>query len=95
MPQTTDLIVPTGPYLGYTLAQLETELTSYQAQRRALSTALQAASVDGQSFQFQTLTAQKAALAETGADLEIAFAYLDPGRFPVQPGTNTSAAVLR
>lgn len=92
---TTDLVVPTGPYLGFTLAQLETELTSYQAQRRALNSALAAASVNGQSFQFATLTAQKAALAETGADLEIAFAYLDPGRFPLNPGTNTSAAVFR
>lgn len=95
MASTTDLVVPTGPYLGFTLVQLETELTSYQAQRRALSSALAAASINGQSFQFQTLTAQKAALAETGADLELAFAYLDPGRFPVNPGTNTSAAVLR
>ena len=91
---TTTLVVPAGPYFGFTLSELETELTAYKAARVAFSTSLASASVNGQSFQFADLDKQRAALDTKQIDLQIAFAYLDPGRFPMNPPGNTSAATL-
>lgn len=102
MPAPTDLVVPTGPYLGYTLESgtnggfnLEDTLTALQTQRKALNASLIGASVNGQSFQFADAAKQKMTLDQMQADLELAFAYLDPGRFPVNPGTNISAVTFR
>lgn len=98
----TVLTVPTGPYLGYTLVtgsnsgfNLEDALTALQTQRAALQASLIGGSVNGQSFQFSEPQKTKALLDQQQSDLELAFAYLDPGRFPVNPGTNTTAVTFR
>lgn len=102
MPAPTDLVVPTGPYLGYTLEagsnggfNLEDTLTALQTQRKALNASLIGASVNGQSYQFAAAMQQKQTLDQMQSDLELAFAYLDPGRFPVNPGANISATTFR
>ena len=74
---------------------MEDTLTALQTQRKALNSALIGASVNGQSFQFAAAMQQKAALDQMQSDLELAFSYLDPGRFAVNPGTNISAATFR
>ena len=90
----TSLVVPAGPYMGYELSELETELTNYKTARSALNTALTSATVNGQSFQFAQIKDQEAALNRKQTDILVAMAYLDPGRFPINPTTNVAAAVF-
>lgn len=91
---TTALVVPTGPYFGFTLAQLETELSRLISDRQALSVRLQSSSINAQSFQFADIAAQRAELDRRGADLQAALYYMDPGRFPLQAPTNAAVAAF-
>lgn len=96
---TTAQVVPTGPYFGFTLttgtnsgANLEDELTRYQAARIQSGSRLLGANVNGESYQFGPRGDWT--LEEWQMQLQAAFYYLDPGRYPMQPPTNAAVAAL-
>ena len=96
----TTQVVPTGPYFGFTLyagtndgANLEDEMTRYLAARRQAGSRLQGASVNGESYQFG-VNRSDWSLDEWSNELQIAFFYLDPGRYPFTPPTNAAAATF-
>ncbi len=91
----TLLTVPAGPYFSFTIEELEAELTNYKNERKAFSSLLQASTVNGQNFQFAQLDKQRQALDQRQNDLQVAFNYLDPGRFPLNPPSNSAGAVIR
>jgi hypothetical protein len=91
---TTAQTVPTGPYWGFTLTELETEQARLIADRKALSVRLQGSSVNGQSFQFAVIEQQRAELDRRQLDLQAAFYYLDPGRYPLQAPTDSAAVAF-
>lgn len=83
--------VPTGPYLGFTLTELETELTRYKAEVKTSGTRLVGASVNGQSFQFGN---REGSLDEWSANLQSALNYLNPAKYPYTAPTDRSCARL-
>lgn len=87
-------VVPAGPYFGFTLAQLETELTAVVTARQNLSGSVIGASIAGQNFQFAGIDQQRAELERRQVDLQAAFAYLDPGRFPIAPPSNVAVVAF-
>lgn len=91
---TTSQTVPTGPYWGFTLDELETEQAKLIAERKALNNRLLGSSVNGQSFQFAALDQQRNELDRRMLDLQAAFYYLDPGRFPLQAPTNAGVVAF-
>lgn len=91
---TTAQTVPTGPYWGFTLDELETEATKLIAERKAINSRLLGSSVNGQSFQFASLEQQRVELDRRMMDLQAAFYYLDPSRFPSQPPTNAGVVAF-
>ena len=97
--QTTLQVVPSGPYFGFTLTagtnsgnNLEDELTRYLAARSQSGSRLTASGINGQSFQFGPRADWS--LDEWQMQLQAAFYYLDPGRYPLQPPTNSSAVAF-
>ena len=94
MSTTTAPTVPTGPYWGFTLVELETEQANLKAQVQALNASLVGSSVNGQSFQFSDPAAQRRELIARQQDLQAAMFYLDPGRYPAIPPTNSSVAAF-
>ncbi len=98
MPSTTE-VVPCGPYFGFALqsgtqggSNLEDELTRYMTARRQSGSRLAGASVNGQSFQYGPRGDWN--LDEWQSNLQAAFNYLDPGRFPMQGPTNAAVAAF-
>lgn len=96
---TTLQVVPTGPYFGFTLnsgtnggSNLEDEMTRYMAARRQSGTRLIGAGINSQSFQFGPRSDWT--LDEWQQQLQAAFYYLDPGRFPLTPPTDTAAVAF-
>ena len=88
----TTQVVPAGPYFGYTLSSgtnngcnLEDALTQLLQDRKNLNASLLGSSVNGQTFQFASIEQQRAEMDRRQQDLQAAFAYLDPGRFPFAP----------
>jgi len=79
-----DAIVPTGPYFGFTLAELNVELARYKAARQQAGTRLAGATVNGQTFTFGDR--KDGTLDEWQDNLQVALTYLDPDtyNFPVQ-----------
>lgn len=98
MPSSSE-VVPVGPYFGFTLPagtqsgnNLEDELTRYMTARRQSGTRLVGATVNGQNYQFGPRGDWS--LDEWQQQLQCAFAYLDPGRFPFAAPTNVAVAVF-
>ncbi len=98
MTNTTE-VVPAGPYFGFSLpagsqggSNLEDELTRYMTARRESGSRLAGASVNGQSFQYGPRGDWT--LDEWQQQLQCAFAYLDPGRFPMLPPINAAVAAF-
>ena len=87
-------VVPAGAYFGFSLSDLETELDNYIAARKVLTSKLVGASVAGQSFQFAEIEKQRAELDRKQHDIQEAFYFLDPGRFPFPAPTNAAAATF-
>jgi hypothetical protein len=88
-------VVPAGPYFGYTLragtnngCNLEDALTQLLQDRKNLNASLLGSSVNGQAFQFASIEQQRVELDRRQQDLQAAFAYLDPGRFPAPAPSN-------
>lgn len=85
---TTQETVPTGPYFGFTLAEMEIELERHKADRKRSGSNLISSSVNGQSFTFGNRA--DGSLEQRGQDIQAALYYLDPGRYPFQPPTNSA-----
>lgn len=83
-------IVPAGPYFGFTLAQLETELANLIARRQAISSQI-GASINGNSFQREGSAAELRTLDQQVRDLQDALAYLDPENY--EPATSNRAVI--
>ena len=89
------LVYPYPPYLGFTQAEMETELANNKAALKALSLSLSSASINGQSFQFADIQKQIDALNQRGAEIRLVMDFLVPGYFQgVTPG-DTTLAVLK
>lgn len=80
--------IPTGPYLGFTFAELEEELTRYKNEVKASGTRIVGASVNGQSFQFGN---REGTLEEWSANLQAALYYLRPDKYPYAAPTDRAA----
>jgi hypothetical protein len=81
--------VTTGPYVFFTLAQLEAERVRYIAARQAAGSPLAAASINGQSLSFGPR--QDWSLDEWALQLQLAFAQLVPGKYGDPPGDRSVA----
>jgi hypothetical protein len=81
--------VPVGPYLGFTFAQLQAELSSLIAQRQSISSLI-GASVNGQSFNRESSESQLRALSQRTEELHQALYLLRPDKYPYAP-TNRAA----
>lgn len=81
--------VPTGPYFGFTLAELNLELLRYKAARKTSFTRLVGSSVNGNSYSFGDRT--DGSLDEWQAALQAALNYISPGQY-FSPPTDRSAA---
>ena len=77
-------IIPTGPYFGFTEAELLGELARVKSQRKSLS-ALLGASVNGQSFNREGGSAQLVTLAQQTDDLQHALHWMRPDLYPIAP----------
>jgi hypothetical protein len=86
-------IVPAGPYFGFTLAQLETELASLIARRQAISAQI-GASINGNSFQREGTGAELRSLDQQVRDLQDALAFLDPSKYE-PAGSNRAVITFR
>jgi hypothetical protein len=101
----TSPVVPTGPYMGFTLNDLTVdqtvngvttpcELTRYKTARKQSFSRLTASNINGQSFSFGARV--DGTLDEWQSQLEAAISYLDPGFFGGFPApTNSAVAVSR
>lgn len=81
--------VPLGPYLGFTFAQLQAELTSLIAQRQAVSS-LVGANVNGQSFNRESSEAQLASISQRTEEVHQALFLLRPDKYPYAPTNRAS-----
>lgn len=82
--------VPFGPYFGFTLAELNTELARYKAARKLSFSRLVSATVSGQSYAYGSRG--DGSLDEWQNDIQVALYWLDPGLYPFPPPTNAAAA---
>jgi hypothetical protein len=83
-------VIPTGKYIGWTLARLEARLVSLQTDVEGGGGNLTGASVNGQSFQFDG-TRDGGSLAGQLLELQAALHYLAPHKYWCPP--SDSAAV--
>jgi hypothetical protein len=81
-------IVPTGPYFGFTYAQLLTELTNMIARRQRIS-GLIGSSINGNSFQREGAQAELRTLDQQVAQLQDAMAYLRSDLHQASPSRST------
>lgn len=81
--------VPFGPYFGFTLTELQTELARYKAARKLSYSRLTGATVSGQSYTYGNRTDGN--LDEWQNDIQIALYWLAPGLYPFPPPTNAAA----
>ncbi len=84
--------VPTGPYFGFTLAEMETELTRYKEARKLANSNLRGSTVNGQSYNFGERIDGN--IDEWQTAIQAALYYLDPGRFPFQAPTNAAVVAF-
>ena len=89
---TTALVVPAGPYFGFTLDELETELTRYKAARKTAGSRLRNSSVNGQSYSFGDRI--DCSLDEWQTALQQALYYMDAGRYPMIAPTNAAVVAF-
>ncbi len=82
-------IIPTGPYFGFTLAELRVELIRYKSARQQSSSRIASASVNGQAFAFGDR--KDATIDEWQANLQAALHYLDPSHYPYTAPSDRSA----
>jgi hypothetical protein len=82
--------VPTGPYFGFSLEELQAELIRYKNETKTSGTRIVGASINGQSFQFGN---REGSLSEWSANLQAALSYLRPDLYDAPP-SNSSAARL-
>ena len=82
--------VSTGPYVFFTLAQLESERARYIAARQGSGSELSAAAINGQSLSFGEKR-RDWSLEEWALHLQAAFAELAPGKYG-DPATDRSVA---
>lgn len=68
-------LVPSGPYFGFSYAELLAELARYKSEVTTSGTRLVGATVNGQNFQFGN---REGSLAEWSADLQAAMYSLRP-----------------
>ena len=85
----TSQAVPFGPYFGFTLTELKTELTRYKTARKQAFSRLTGSSIAGQTFQFGSRV--DGTIDEWQNDLQVALYWLDPGLYPFPPPTNSAA----
>ena len=85
----TQQAVPFGPYFGFTLNELKTELVRYKAARKLSFSKLQSSTVNGQSYTFGARIDGN--IDEWQNDLQVALYWLDPGLYPFPPPTNAAA----
>lgn len=69
-------IVPSGPYFGFTKAELLAELARYKAQRKLAGSDLASSSVAGQSFTFGPR--RDWSLEQWAAAIQAALSALEP-----------------
>lgn len=79
--------VPAGPYFGFNLFQLQTELRSLIERRQRIS-GLIGSSITGESFQREGSGAELRTLDQQVQQLQEAMAYLDPSVGPA-PSNHT------
>lgn len=78
------LTIPSGPYFGFTLPELQAELARYKAAVKTSASPLAGASQNGQSYQFGPR--QDMSLAEWQVALQAALAFF--GRADEPPGSD-------
>jgi len=76
--------IPSGPYFGFTLAELQAELVRYKAEVKKVGSRLAGASQNGQSYSFGPRSDMT--LAEWQEELQAALAYFGEADEP--PGSN-------
>ncbi len=81
--------VPFGPYFGFTLNELKTELARYKEARKLSHSRLATATISGQSYGYGSRTDGN--LDEWQNDIQVALYWLDPGLYPFPPPTNAAA----
>jgi hypothetical protein len=89
----TALVVNFGPYFGFTIAELNTELARYKAAVKQSFSRLHGSSINGQSFTFGDRT--DGSLEDWQIALQSAFYYMDPGLYPFDVPTKSSAVTFR
>jgi hypothetical protein len=82
-------IVPAGPYLGFSYAQLLTELESLGAQRRQTS-ALIASYLNNGSFQREGSETQLRRITQSMQQVHEAMRYLRPDLWAAAPSSRSS-----
>jgi hypothetical protein len=82
--------VPTGPYFGYNYSQLLKEQQSFITRRQSISRLI-GSTVNGNSFQRESASAELRALNSQIADLQDAMHYLRPDL--VMDAPSRSAAI--
>ena len=83
---TTFQTVPTGPYFGFTLTEMNTELDRYKAARKLANSRLRSSTVNGQTYSFGDRIVGN--IDEWQQAIQAALYYIDPGLFPLQAPTN-------
>lgn len=78
--------IPTGPYFGFTKAELDAELIRYKAAVKSAGSPLQGSSVNGQSFTFGPR--RDMSLSEWQHALQSALAWFGAAE---EPPTNQTA----
>jgi hypothetical protein len=82
----SDLLVPAGPYRGFTFAEVLAESARLREARKAAASNLAGASINGNSYTFgprQDMTLQQ----WTDAVYD-ALAFFDPGKYAPAPGNS-------
>lgn len=82
-------IVPAGPYLGFSFAQLETELASLNAQKRQIS-ALIASYLNNGSFQREGSETQLRRINQSMQEVHEALRYMRPDLYASAPSSRSS-----
>lgn len=82
-----------GPYFGFSRQDMLTELARYKTARQQSFSRLVGSTTNGQTFTFGAR--EDGSLDEWQRAIAAALYWLDPGLYPMPPGTNASAATFR
>lgn len=81
-----------GPYFGFSRDELLTELARYKTARQQSFSRLVGSTLNQQSFSFGSRA--DGSLDDWQQALQAALYWIDPGLYPMPPGTNTAAATF-